>query len=132
MPSVTYEGMFLLDSNKYASNPQGVTGEVLGLLERAGAKVLATRPWQDGKLTYPINAQRKGLHFLTYFSIESRQIHEVDRLVKFNDSILRHMVVKLPESLVEPMIAMATGKGEVITTFHDTESTLAGVPGMSG
>jgi small subunit ribosomal protein S6 len=127
LANVTYEGMFLLDSNKYASNPQGTTSEVLGLLERVGAKVLATRPWQDGKLSYAIDGHRKGMHFLTYFTAESRQIHEIDRLVKFNESILRHMIVKLPEKLVEPMIAMATGQGEVITTFRDTESALSGV-----
>ncbi|MFN8858123.1 MAG: hypothetical protein ACK50P_21315 [Planctomycetaceae bacterium] len=55
MAAVTYEGMFLVDSNKYASNPQGTTGEVLGMLEKIGAQVLATRPWQDGKLAYAID-----------------------------------------------------------------------------
>jgi len=118
--------MFLLDSNKYASNPQGLAAEVVALLERVGAQVLATRPWQDGKLAYPINKQRKGVHFLTYFSIDSRKVHDLDRLVKFNESILRHLIIKLPEKLVTPMVEMANGRGEVITTFHDTESS--GVP----
>ena len=38
MANVTYEGMFLLDSNKYAANPTGIAGEVQALLERVGAK----------------------------------------------------------------------------------------------
>ncbi|MGQ0635924.1 MAG: 30S ribosomal protein S6 [Planctomycetaceae bacterium] len=122
MPVVTYEGMFLLDSNKYASNPQGVTTEVLGILERVGAKVLATRPWQDGKLAYSIEGHRKGLHFLVYFSLDSKQVSEIDRLVKFNETIHRHLLINLPPALVEPMIAMATGKGEVITTFRDNDA----------
>lgn len=122
MAAVTYEGMFLLDSNKYAANPQGITGEVLGILERVGAKVLATRPWQDGKLAYAINGNRKGLHFLVYFTLDSTHVTEIDRLVKFNEAILRHLIINLPVALVEPMVAMATGKGEVITTFHDNEA----------
>lgn len=126
MAAVTYEGMFLLDSNKYAANPQALTGEVTALLERIGAQVLATRPWQDGKLSYPINKQRKGVHFLTYFSIDSRKVHDLDRLVKFNESILRHLVIRIPEKLVAPMVEMANGRGEVITTFHDTESSSLG------
>src|SRR5262245_55823309 len=105
--------MFLLDSNKYSANPQGLSGEVLAILERVGAKVLATRPWQDGKLAYSINGHRKGLHFLVYFSMDSRHLGEIERLIKFNESILRHMVIKLPATLVEPMLAMATGRGEV-------------------
>lgn len=129
MPAVTYEGMFLLDSNKYAANPSGISGEVLGILERVGAKVLATRPWQDGKLAYPINGNRKGLHFLVYFTLDSKQVAEIDRLVKFNESILRHLVINLPPALVEPMVAMATGRGEVITTFSDHEAPTAAVEG---
>lgn len=122
MAEVTYEGMFLLDSNRYAANPQGVSGEVLALLERVGAKVLATRPWQDGKLSYAIDGNRKGLHFLVYFTLDSKHLTEIDRLVKFNESILRHMVIKLPVALIEPMLAMATGRGEVVTTFHDNDA----------
>jgi len=130
LANVTYEGMFLLDSNKYAANPQGSTTEVTALLERVGAKVLATRPWQDGKLSYPIDGHRKGLHFLVYFSMDSRQLHELDRLVKFNETIMRHMVIKLPVALIEPMLAMATGKGEVVTTFRDTDAVTVDVPAV--
>ena len=128
MSTVTYEGMFLLDTNKYAANPQGVSGDVLAILERVGAKVLATRPWQDGKLAYAVDGHRKGLHFLVYFSMDSRQLTEVDRLVKFNETILRHLVIKLPVALIEPMLAMATGKGEVVTTFRDTDAVTIDVP----
>src|SRR5262245_31097151 len=122
--------MFLLDSNRYAANPQGVSGEVLAILERVNAKVLATRPWQDGKLSYAIDGHRKGLHFLVYFSMDSRQLAEIDRLVKFNETILRHMLIKLPVALIEPMLAMATGKGEVVTTFHDTDAVTVEVPAV--
>jgi small subunit ribosomal protein S6 len=122
LSEVTYEGMFLLDSNRYAANPQGVTGEVLSILERVGAKVLATRPWQDGKLSYPIEGNRKGLHFLVYFSMDSMKLSEIDRLAKFNETILRHMLIKLPPALIEPMLAMATGRGEVVTTFRDNDA----------
>ncbi len=128
MANVTYEGMFLLDSNKYAANPTGTAGEVQALLERVGAKVLATRPWQDGKLSYDIKGHRKGLHFLVYFSMDSTKLHELDRLVKFNETILRHMTIKLPVALIEPMLNMATGKGEVVTTFRDTEAVTMDIP----
>ncbi|HEY3964290.1 MAG TPA: 30S ribosomal protein S6 [Planctomycetaceae bacterium] len=125
---MTYEGMFLLDSNKYGVNPEGVKGEVLALLERIGAKVLATRPWQDGKLSYAIDGHRKGLHFLVYFSMDSLHLVELERLVKFNETILRHMVIKLPVALIEPMLAMATGKGEVVTTFRDSDAVSLDIP----
>ena len=45
MAEQTYEGMFLLDSNKYASNAEGVVAEVNTIIERAGGKLLAERSW---------------------------------------------------------------------------------------
>ena len=119
--------MFLLDSNKYASNSDGVSGEVMAILERAGAKVLASRPWQDSKLAYAINGHRKGMYFLTYFSMDSRGLHEITRLCKFNESILRHLIIKLDPALVEPMLAMASGRGEIVSSFKDTDAMPAAV-----
>ena len=123
VPAVTYEGMFLLDSNKYAANPQGMQSEGTGMLEKIGAQVLATRPWQDGKLSYPIDGQRKGVHFLTYFTADSLKVHDLDRMVKLSELVLRHLIIRIPEKLVAPMVDMANGRGEVITTFHDSESS---------
>ena len=128
MAKVTYEGMFLLDSNKYVVNPDALKGEVQTLLERVGGKVLATRVWQDGKLSYPIKGHRKGVHYLVYFELDSLQLVELERLIKFQEAILRHLVINLPVALIEPMVAMATGKGEVVTTFHDSDAVNLDVP----
>ncbi|OYW15257.1 MAG: 30S ribosomal protein S6, partial [Planctomycetales bacterium 12-60-4] len=57
-----YEGMFLLDSNRFSADPDGTQQAVLGMLDRVGAKVVASRPWQEGKLAYPIGNHRKGLY----------------------------------------------------------------------
>jgi len=113
--------MFLLDSNRYAANSEGTGGEVLAIIERAGGKLLASRPWQDSKLAYQIDGHRKGLNFLTYFTIDSLKLGEISRLCKFNESILRHLLIKLDPALIEPMVNMALGKGEIVSTFKDSE-----------
>jgi len=115
--------MFLLDSNKYATNPDGISGEVLAILERVGAKVLASRPWQDAKLAYLVEGHRRGMYFLTYFTLDTQHLQEVIRLCKFNENILRHLFIKLDPALVEPMVAMASGRGDVVvTSFRDPDS----------
>ena len=62
-----YEGMFLLDSGKFAADPDDVMKQILRILEKAGGTIVANRPWQDGRLAYPIEGHRKGLHFLVLF-----------------------------------------------------------------
>ncbi len=106
----TYETMFLIDSNKYASDPEGTIGQVNKILERVGAETLAARPWLDGKLAYQIEGRRKGLHYLTYLKMEGQSLNELTRLCKLNEIILRHLTIKLDGALIEPMIAVASGE----------------------
>jgi len=104
-----YEGMFLLNSGKYASDPDGVSNQVVGILEKAGATVVAHRPWQDGRLAYLIEGHRKGLHFLTYFQMDGQGLSDVTRACKLNDVILRHLVIKQPKKLFDAMVAALNG-----------------------
>lgn len=132
MSELTYEGMFVIDSGKFAANTEGVTKEVHAIIERAGGKILASRPWQDTKIAYVMDGHRRGMYLLTYFTLDTLKVTEVDRLVKFNDSIIRHLVIALDPALVQPMLAMAMGTGEVVSSFRDTEAVGMGGEGGGG
>jgi small subunit ribosomal protein S6 len=97
--------MFLLDSGKFAADPDGTANEVLGILEKAGATIIANRPWADGKLAYPIKGQRRALHYLTYFRMPGSGVGEITHSCKLSETVLRHMVVKHPQSLFDAMVA---------------------------
>jgi len=115
-----YEAMFILDSVKYAQNPDGVQKEVLGLLERVGATVLVSRPWQDAKLAYPIDKHKKGLYYLAYIRTDPSKLTELTRLCKLNETVLRQLVLLVDPLLVEPLVAMASGDGGTYSRFVDT------------
>ena len=93
-----------MNSGKFAANPEGMTSEVLSILEKAGGTVVAHRPWQDGRLAYIIEKQRKGLHYLTYFRMEGTKLKDVNRACQLNDNILRHLVIKQPQPLFDAMV----------------------------
>ncbi len=99
-----YEGMFILDSGKFASDPEGMAAEVLGILDKAGATVVEHRPWLDGKLAYPIEGRRKGLHYLAYFKMPGAGADELTRRCKLSDVVLRHLVIKQPQVLFDQMV----------------------------
>ena len=88
-----YECMFVLDSGRYAQNPSVTEATVMELLERCSAEVLASAPWQDGKLPYPIQGKKKGLHYLVNMKMDGGQVTELDRICKLNDVVLRQMVI---------------------------------------
>ena len=115
-----YEGMFILDSVKYAQNPDSVQKEVLGLLERVGATILVSRPWQDAKLAYPIDKHKKGLYYLAYFRLDPANLVELTRLCKLNETVLRQLILLVDPLLVEPLVSVASGDGGTYSRFVDT------------
>lgn len=104
MASRNYEVMFLLDSGKYATDPEQMTNEIMAIFERVGAEVKAHRPWQDGKLAYPVKKQYKGLHYLAYFNADSLAMEEFGRLCRLNTKILRFMLIEPPAQLFDVMV----------------------------
>jgi small subunit ribosomal protein S6 len=107
--------MFVLDSAKFATDPDGVSQQVIGILEKAGGTVDTHRPWQDGRLAYPIEGHRKALHYLAYFRMDGQGLTDVTRACKLNDLILRHMVIKHPRQLYDVMVqALVQDEPEVV------------------
>jgi small subunit ribosomal protein S6 len=104
----TYEGMFLVDSNRYAADPEGTQKSVLGMLTRVSANVVASRPWQEGKLCYPIDGHRKGLYYLTCFTMEGGNMVELTRLGKLNDVVLRQLIIRHPKVIFDAMVDALT------------------------
>ena len=109
MADNTYEGMFLVDSGQYNSNPDGTTNEITTILEKSGATLVASRPWQDGKLAYQVDGHKKGVHILTFFKMPGEGVNELNRSCRLSDIVLRHLVIKHPPSLFDAMVDALQG-----------------------
>jgi small subunit ribosomal protein S6 len=111
LASNVYECLLILDSNRYARDPGGVSGQIPQIVEKCGGETLASRLWNEQKLAYPINGQRKGTYWLTFFRMESQKVVDFNRECQLSESILRNLTTKVEPRLVETLVAHA--KGEV-------------------
>lgn len=129
--TAVYEGLFILDSNRFARDHEGVSREVEGLVETAGGEILVSRLWEERRLAYAVKGQRKGAYWLVYFRMPTANLKDLTRQCDINDTILRHLFVVLPPTLVDPILAHA--KGEVVQpvapveTAEEPEAVGAGV-----
>jgi small subunit ribosomal protein S6 len=105
-----YECLFILDSNRYARDPNGVSAAIPEMVQNLKGEVLANRLWNEQRLAYPINGQRKGTYWLTYFRLESTRLTEFNRACQLNDNILRNLTLKVDPRLVDTLVAHASGK----------------------
>src|SRR5947208_2316282 len=107
MPAHVYECMFLLDTNKVAGDVGTAAKQLHTLLERNHAEVLASRPWDERRLAYPVKGHKKGLYYLTYFRSEGKNLVDLERDCVLNEMILRSMVLRIDPKLVDTMLTLA-------------------------
>ena len=74
MAENVYEGMFILDANRYARDPSGLSQQVEQMIQDAGGELIVSRLWEERRLAYPIKGHRKGVYWLTYFRIDGAMI----------------------------------------------------------
>lgn len=122
MASNYYEGMFLLDSADYASDPDGTSQMLIDTIEKVGGEIAAHRPWQEGRLAYEVEGRRKGLHYLIMFQMEGRKMSDLQRACRLNDKVLRTLFLNHPQIMFDATVAaIQPGAGPEEVAAGDSE-----------
>ena len=131
MPANVYECMFLLDPNKVAGDVPAAAKQLHGLLERHQAEVLASRQWDERRLSYPVGSHKKGLYYLTYFRTEGKNVSPLESDFRLNEMILRHLIIKVDPKLESIMLAVARDE-HAMHLQSVTEDAVDDIEGLGG
>jgi small subunit ribosomal protein S6 len=99
--------MFLLDTNKVAGDAPAAAKQIHGILERHSAEVLASRPWEERRLAYPIKGHKKGLYYLMYFRTDGKNLAPIERDLQLNETVLRSMMLYVDPKMVDTLLEVA-------------------------
>jgi len=88
-----YEGMFLVDSARAASDWDGVNTAIRKILEKAGAEIVSMGKWDDRKLAYDIKGVGRGTYILCYFKADGGKIQEIEKAVQLSERIIRVLIL---------------------------------------
>jgi small subunit ribosomal protein S6 len=102
-----YEYMFLLDTNKVAGDVPAAAKQLHAVFERHKVEVLASRPWDERRLTYPIKGHKKGLYYLTYIKGDGKNLTDIEHDFALNEMVLRSLTLKIDPKLVDTMLTLA-------------------------
>ena len=102
-----YEGKFILDSGRFARDPEGIAAQVDKMVQDAGGEILVSRQWEERRLAYPIKGQRKGLYWLMYFRLDSQNLAELNRQFSLFDANIRNLFIKIDPRIVDQLVAHA-------------------------
>lgn len=77
---------------------------VASVIAANGGEVVDSRPWGRRTLAYPIRGNGEGSYYLARFRLDSRAVPAMNRALRTDQEIIRHLVVRLdkPEAYGEP------------------------------
>ena len=102
-----YEAMFLFGQSA-ASDLEHATQTVRQMIERHGGSVMVLKKWDERKLAYEINGNKRGTYIIAYFKAPGAVVTQIERDVNLSEEVLRVMVTRADHlnqhemELVEP------------------------------
>ncbi len=105
-----YEAMFLLSQNALAEGLENGEKLIRGLIEAVDGEVDVLRKWDERKLSYPIESQKRGTYLITYFHVNPRKIVEIERQCNLTEDVLRVMFTRCDHVGDDEMQAIRDGK----------------------
>lgn len=106
-----YEGLFLFPQTA-AGNLQSAVDHLNEILARAEVKIISFRKWDERRLAFEIERNRRGLFFLVYFEAPGSAIARIERECNLSEQVLRSMILRAEHVTREQMEA-ADGQAEL-------------------
>ena len=107
LPGRPYEALVLLKViGTDAELSQAVT-QIEEPIKRLGGQIASSVSWGRRRLAYRVSRQVEGCYHLLQFSLEPRQLDEVKRFFRLNETIVRFMVLNRAEYRPSPPVAQA-------------------------
>ena len=102
-----YEGLFLFPQSATA-DLRAAVDHVQELLSRADAEVLSLSKWDERRLAYDVEGNKRGLYLLTYFKAPTDKLAGLDRDCNLSEQLLRAMIIRA-DHITEERIAANDG-----------------------
>lgn len=106
-----YEIVFLVHPDQ-SEQVTSMTDRYKSVITDAGGKVHRYEDWGRRQLAYPINKIHKAHYILMNVEVSQETLREIENLFKFNDAIIRSLVLKMKTAETEPSAMMREVEAE--------------------
>lgn len=88
-----YESIFIISPEVNEDDTKAIIEKIKGVIESSG-QLESIDEWGKRKLAYPIKYHNEGYYVLVNFSSEPSFPHELERMYKITDGIIKNIIVK--------------------------------------
>jgi len=89
--------MYVLAPDLQEADLTTATERVSSLITNRGGEITKTDTWGRRRLAYPIRRFMDGYYTVLRFNLEPNQTVELDRNLRLNEQLLRHIIVHAEE-----------------------------------
>lgn len=94
-----YETLFIVQSELSSDDITATIDRYSKIITDMKGTVLKVERWGKRKLAYLIRKQSRGFYILIDFAGRREIVAEIERILKFDDKVLKYMSVKLADSI---------------------------------
>lgn len=102
-----YEVVFLVHPDQSEQVPAMIE-RYRGMIETDGGKIHRLEDWGRRQLAYPIERLLKAHYVLLNIECSAAALKELQDAFRFNDAVLRHLIVQMKEAVTEMSPIMKT------------------------
>lgn len=124
----TYEVCFIVNPNTVEDDLKKLTSQIETVIADQGGKVTKVDNLGRRKLAYPIGKFDDGNYTFIYLEGSGSEIHEVERRLRVNDAVIRHMTVRTDEDLKRAAKMKAKRKGAAAAVGRRSDDDLEDLP----
>jgi len=107
-----YEILLLLDPELAEDKQAETVDRLRGLIDAGGGTFERHDVWGRRRLAYPIDKKEEGVYHLLSFTSNPETLDEISRVLKIDDSVMRHMATRRPEGGPSEPMAVAAAIGD--------------------
>lgn len=111
-PRKLYETTFIVNAAMEDQDIDEVVSKITTFLTNSSGEIVEVNKWGRRRLAYPINKKFNGYYVHLVYSSLPSDIPQFERLLVLDNSIIRHLILDLPNELIEirKQRALAEGK----------------------
>jgi len=109
-----YEIVFIVHPDQSEQVP-GMVERYRATVTGRGGRVHRIEDWGRRQLAYSIQKVHKAHYVLMNLEIDQDTLNELEHAFKFNDAVLRHLIVAMDEAVVTPSPMMKEEKSRSLT-----------------
>ncbi len=102
-----YEVMVILDADLEMETVRGHVERWMKLLESKGAERGHIDVWGKRRFAYELKHRWEGIYVVLQAKVEPTAMDELNRVLSLADEVIRHKVLRIPESVYGPPKAAA-------------------------